>query len=134
MHYVLHGDFKHTLFKFSERYFNQYENRYIKKFTDSCDVCKILKGKAQSSASLSVPSIGLMGLSKKSSIMYFDFNRVCYHYFISYIFAIPSLNYNVIITRILDWLNFQKINPVYFSSFIFNHLQKKYLILMKLMT
>ena len=45
VHYVMHGDSQHTLFKFRFRYFHQYENRYMKNFVDTCDVCKILKGK-----------------------------------------------------------------------------------------
>ena len=52
IHYVLHGDLKHTIFKFRFRYYHQYENRYIKRFVESCDVCKILKGKAPKPISL----------------------------------------------------------------------------------
>ena len=52
IHYILHGDLKRTLFKFRFRYYHQYENRYIKKFVKTCDVCKILKGKAPKLISL----------------------------------------------------------------------------------
>ena len=48
----MHSDLKHTLFKFRFGYYHQYENRYIKKFVETCDVCKILKGKALKPISL----------------------------------------------------------------------------------
>lgn len=44
VHYITHGDAQHTLFKFRFRYFHQYEVRYIKKYLETCDLCKILKG------------------------------------------------------------------------------------------
>ena len=45
VHYLNHGDVKHTLFKFRFRYYNKYETRSVTRFLESCDLCKILKGK-----------------------------------------------------------------------------------------
>ena len=52
VHYAMHGDAQHTLFKLRFRYFHQHENRYMKNFVDKCDVCKILKGEMPKPISL----------------------------------------------------------------------------------
>ena len=52
IHYIMHGNLKHTIFKFRFRYFQQHENHYVKKFVESCDVGKILERKSPQSISL----------------------------------------------------------------------------------
>ena len=45
VHYNIHCDHVHTLFKFRFRYFHPFENRYIKEFVSNCHVCKLIKGR-----------------------------------------------------------------------------------------
>ena len=44
-HYIRHADHKHTLFAFKFKYYHPHESRHIQRFVDTCDLCKLLKGK-----------------------------------------------------------------------------------------
>ena len=45
VHYNIHCDHVHTLFKFRFRYFHPFENKYVKDFVSKCHVCKLVKGR-----------------------------------------------------------------------------------------
>ena len=50
-------DAHHILIKLRFLYFHQYKNKYMKKFVDTCDVCKILKCKMPKPISLKQTSL-----------------------------------------------------------------------------
>ena len=45
VHYIMHGDYRHTLFKFKLKFYHKYEIRHIKTFVEECEPCQILKGR-----------------------------------------------------------------------------------------
>ena len=69
VHHHTHGDRVHTLFKFKLKYYHPNEKTLVRKFVESCDVCRILKGRPTPPIKIKTAPIA----TKPFQVVSFDF-------------------------------------------------------------
>jgi hypothetical protein len=69
IHYNMHAGYLHTLFSFKLKYYHPQEKTIIRKYTESCEVCKILKAKVPAPIKINMAPIA----TKPFETVSFDF-------------------------------------------------------------